>query len=64
MTPLEVFAEHIASDSSPSYRDDVECICGASFDTHNAYAIHILDALAVAGHVIVSAKKAVDRPLP
>ena len=53
MTPAEVLAAHIASDSSPTCRDEVECVCGAEFDTHGAYAGHVLEALTTAGYLVI-----------
>lgn len=57
MTPVEVFMEHIASDSSPTIYDEVECLCGAEFDTNFAYGTHVFAAFADAGYAVIKVER-------
>lgn len=53
MTPAEVFSAHIASDSSPTCSDEIECVRCGEFATHEAYGAHLHDALIAAGYVVI-----------
>lgn len=53
MTPVEVLAAHPIHFRTPSM-GRVWCGCGLPFDARDTHAAHVLDALAQAGHVVVT----------